>query len=166
MIGIQGIELPDENYHTEKRNRFGDAADFLARSNRIFSHDPSVQDYFYSAMHEAESFLARLGIHSRNHNQRENFVTNYMVQSLGTVVSRAQFSRNPRHPADRLFDNDSEFYYMQLLSLRLDVVYGNEILGRLRHANRRDVQRARELRVRFLNSISRHEQNLRHRGII
>lgn len=158
--------MPEENYHLEKRNRFRDAADFLASSSRVFSYDPSVQDYFYSTMHEAESYLARLGIHSRNHSQRENFVTNYMVQSQGTIVSRAQFIRNPRHPSDRLFDRDSEFFYMELLTLRLDIVYGSEIPERLRHANRRDVQRAHHLRIRFLNAINRHERNLRNRGII
>jgi hypothetical protein len=117
-------------------------------------------------MHESESYLARLGVHSRNHSQRENFITNYMVLPHGTIVNRAQFCRNPQYPSDRLFDHVSKFYYMELSSLRRDIVYGSKIPERLRHANRRDVQRARSFRIRFLTAINSHEQNLRHRGII
>ena len=158
--------MPDENYHIEKRNRFRDAARFLATTNRVFSYEPSVQDCFYSAVHESERFLARLNRHSRGHGQRESQITNYMIQAGGTVVSRDQFSRNPRYPSDRLFDRMSEFCYMELVALRLGLVYGQAILGRLRHANRRDVQRANHLLALFLNALNRHEQSLRQRGII
>lgn len=158
--------MPDENYHIEKRNRFRDAARFLATTNRVFSYEPSVQDCFYSAVHEAERFLARSNRHSRGHSQRESQITNYMIEAGGVIVSRAQFSRNPQYPSDRLFDRKSEFYYMELVALRLGLVYGQEILGRLRHANRRDVQRANHILDRFFNALVRHEQSLRQRGII
>ena len=89
-----------------------------------------------------------------------------MIQAGGIIVSRAQFSRNPQHPSDRLFDRESEFCYAGLVALRLGVVYGHEILGQLRHANRRDVRRANHILTRFFNALVRHEQNLRRRGII
>ena len=158
--------MPNETYHIEKRDRFGHTAVFLARLDNIFSYDSTVQDFFYSAVHEAERFLARLNRHSRGHNQRENYVTNYMIQARGRIVRRDQFNRNPQYPSDRLFDRESEFCYMELVARRLDLVYGSEILGQLRHATRRDVQRANHLLYRFFSAINRHEQNLRHRGII
>ena len=158
--------MPDESYHIEKRNRFRDAAAFLATSNRVFSYDPSVQDCFYSAVHEAERFLARLNRHCRGHSQRENYITNYMIQAGGVTVNRAQFSRNPQHPSDRLFDRESEFCYMELVALRLDLVYGQEILGGLRHASQRDVRRADHVLTRFFRALARHEQNLRQRKIV
>lgn len=161
-----GIELPSADYHIEKRNRFRDAAAFLATSNRVFSYDPSVQDCFYSAVHEAERFLAQLGRHSRGHGQRENYITNYMVQARGSIRSRAEFSRNPQHPSDRLFDRRSEFYYMELTKLRLDLVYGREILGPLRHASRRDRSRANHILTQFLTVLAGHERILRRRGMI
>ena len=158
--------MPNEVYHIEKRDRFKAAAAFLANTKRVFSYEPSIQDCFYSAMHEAERFLAQLNRHSRSHRQREDRITNYMVKTGGAIVSRAQFSQNPQYPSERLFDRDSEFCYMGLVALRLDLIYGQEILGRLRHANRRDVQRANHILARFLNAMNRHERNLRRRGII
>lgn len=158
--------MPDEIYHIEKRDRFRNSADYLEASNRVFSYDPTVQDYFYSAMHEAERFLARLGLHSRSHGQRENFVTNYMIQTRGKIVNRAQFSKNPRQPSEPLFDGASEGNYMLLCTLRLNLVYGNDKLGQLRHANQRDVRRAKQYLIGLLSALNRHEQNLRHRGII
>lgn len=90
----------------------------------------------------------------------------YMIHVRRVVVTRAQFRRRPQHPSNRLFDRDSEFCYMTLAKLRLDLVYGKELLGPLRHANRRDVQRANQLRTRFLSAITRHEGTLRRKGII
>jgi hypothetical protein len=55
---------------------------------------------------------------------------------------------------------------MELVKLRLDLVYGKEILGRLRHANQRDTQRASHLLIRFSNALVRHENDLRRRGIV
>lgn len=158
--------MPTANYHIQKRDRFKDTADYLAHMNNAFSYDSTVQDYFYSAVHEAERFLAGLNRDSRSHSQREKYVTNYMILTQSRIATRAQFSRNPDHPSDRLFDRDSEFCYMELVALRLDVVYGNNILGQIRNANHRDVQRANHLLQRFFRAMSRHERNLRRRGII
>ena len=158
--------MPNAPYHIQKRDRFRDTADFLVQSNNAFSYDSVVQDFFYSAVHEAERFLAGLNRNSRSHRQRANYITNYMIQARRTIIRRDNFVRNPRHSADRLFDRNSEFSYMQLVALRLDLVYGNTILGQTRHATQRDVQRANHLLRRFFNALNRHETHLRQRGII
>jgi hypothetical protein len=158
--------LPDQAYHIEKRDKFRNTAAMLENSAQPFTYDPTVQDYFYSMMHDAERFLAVIGIHSSSHRNREQRITNFMIEQRRRIVDRATYSRHPIQPSDRLFDRASESLYMELLGLRLDVVYGNHLLGPLRHASSRDVQRARILYQRFINSIARHERSLQRRRII
>jgi hypothetical protein len=157
--------MPNPGYHEEKRDRFQDTAIQLENAGNIHSNDANVQDYFYAAMHEAERYLGILGRHSRTHNHRNNIITNFMVYA-GRLMRRDRFRRNPGYPSDRVFDNNSEAAFMALAALRLNLVYGNTDLGPLQHADQRDVQRARALFMRFMNSIIRHEHNLRARGII
>jgi hypothetical protein len=150
--------MPSEQYHTEKRDKFRDTAEYLRNNNELFTYDSNVQDFFYAMIHESERYLATYGKGSRSHKSRDKIVTNNLIHN-GKLIEKHQARRNPNLNAFPVLDVNSEAHYMALTSLRMQLVYGDDNYGPIRHANQRDVDRARELWLRYRRSLQQHEAN-------
>ena len=165
--------MPDEIYHTDKRERFRKTALMLMRTNANFSFDANAQDFFYAMMHEAERFFREaFNFDSKTHGRREARIHDWLVRGhtnpANRMIRKSTYHRNPSSYGVVLpvFDTRTRYYYMTLKELRADLVYGETNIGLERHASQHDVKWARRLYLNFCRALSGHESNLRRNGLI
>lgn len=167
--------MPDASYHKKKRDRFKTTADFLrANSNTNVSLcDANVQDFFYAMVHEAEKYLKEVfDFDSEGHGSREARISNWTVVRSSNPTSRmirkSKYHQNPHRYRLTLpvFDRRTKNYYLWLRNLRMDLVYGETIIGLRRHANSGHVDTARGIYQNFCKSLAGHIRNLHRNRLI
>lgn len=167
--------MPDQIFHTQKRDGFRNSGRYLQQHGPPDSADAAVQDFFYSAMHDVERFLSLFGQHA-NHRRRKDLILNEQIIKRRNRV----FIGSPVRPRRRgemrenVLDSTTEMCYFALFAMRQLKAYGSlptnvpipSTVGGRRFADAIDVNDAWNFFITLRRSLTGHENNLHRKRIL
>lgn len=167
--------MPDQAFHIQKRNGFRNSGEHLRLHGPPDSPDAAVQDFFYAALHDVERFLSLFAVDSGNHRRRKELIVDQKIFERHGRVFIGDPSRYRRvTQVERTVERAAELCYLSLYAMRQLKAYGSlprnmtipATVGGRRFANALDINTARRLFFNLARSLTRHENNLRRRGLL